>query len=244
MTQKQALPDAAVLKILNANLGRRVRINYTYVGGYAFDTWQEHHDVRGVIRSIQENEGIVEILKDNQFDDCEIMYFGLFAYEITAIELLKNDVDRGKREVVDSTPIENNKNIFISHGHNEIVMSRVERFLRDRLHLKPIILQHMPDQGMTIVEKLEKYSPLCCFGIVLMTEDDEQKGSFRARQNVIHEIGYLQGKYGRDRVVMLRQDDTELFSNISGIVYHSFAKDGVEQVFDSIRINLEAMKII
>ena len=44
----------------------------------------------------------------------------------------------------------------------------------------------------------------------------------RARQNVVHEIGFFQGKYGRSRVVLLAEQGVEIFTNISGIVRIDF----------------------
>ena len=134
--------------------------------------------------------------------------------------------------------------MFLNHGRNEVVLSRVERFVRDRLKLTPVILAHQPDERLTVVEKLERYASLCSYGIVIMTEDDTADDGPRARQNVVHEIGYLQGRLGRGRVLLLRQERTELFSNISGVVYKSFTGDNVESTFDEIRKDLETLGIV
>jgi predicted nucleotide-binding protein len=61
---------------------------------------------------------------------------------------------------------------------------------------------------------------------------------------VIHEIGYLHGLLGRKRVLLLRQDNVELFSNISGVVYKSFSSEHVERTFDDIRKDLETLGIL
>src|SRR5206468_2559031 len=94
--------------------------------------------------------------------------------------------------------MEKANNIFISHGHNELLKLKLKDFISSRLKLKPIVLSEQASSGLTVVEKLEKVSEECSFAIVLMTKDDEQlNGGVRARQNVIHEIGFFQGKYGR-----------------------------------------------
>jgi len=60
----------------------------------------------------------------------------------------------------------------------------------------------------------------------------------RARQNVIHEIGFFQGKYGRKNVVLLCEEGVELFSNISGIVYIQFDRNHFPEVFEQLRNEL------
>jgi len=131
------------------------------------------------------------------------------------------------------------RRIFISHGHNELLRLRLKEFLTSRLGVEVMVLQEAPNRGLTIVEKLEEASERCCFAIILLTKDDEQpSGSSRARQNVIHELGFFQGKYGRERVVLLAERGVELFSNISGIVRVEFEKDHFEASFESIRLEI------
>ena len=106
--------------------------------------------------------------------------------------------------------------IFISHGHNEVLKLKLKDFIRDRLKRDTLILSEFPSRGLTIVETLEKTSKLCNQAVVLLTKDDETSdGSMRARQNVIHEIGFFQGKYGRENVILLCEKGVDLFSNIS-----------------------------
>ena len=56
-----------------------------------------------------------------------------------------------------------------------------------------------------MVEKLEATeAEKCNKAVILLTKDDEMAdGSMRSRQNVIHEIGFFQGKYGRKNVILL-----------------------------------------
>ena len=94
--------------------------------------------------------------------------------------------------------------------------------------------------SITIVEKLERVSQLCTFAVIVMTRDDEIKdGGLRARQNVVHELGFFQGKFGRRNVVLLVEGGVELFSNISGIVYIGFDRANIEGAFESLRLEIE-----
>lgn len=48
----------------------------------------------------------------------------------------------------------NNKDVFIVHGHDSVVLKDVENFVR-KIGLNPIILRDMPSTGKTIIEKIE-----------------------------------------------------------------------------------------
>lgn len=133
--------------------------------------------------------------------------------------------------------------IFISHGHNELLKLKLKDFVQNKLHREPLILSEMPNSGLTVVEKLEQAGGLCNQAIVLLTKDDEIKdGNMRARQNVIHEIGFFQGKYGRKNVILLCEHGVEIFSNISGIVRIEFSPDHFEEAYEDLRRELVKLK--
>lgn len=130
--------------------------------------------------------------------------------------------------------------VFISYGHNELLKLKLKEFIRERLKREIVILDELPNSGLTVVEKLEKASTYCNCAIILLTRDDEVvDGGRRARQNVIHEIGFFQGKYGRNRVILICEKGVDIFSNISGIMRIEFEADHFEAVYDSIRRELE-----
>lgn len=137
--------------------------------------------------------------------------------------------------------IENNMNnkIFISHGHNELLKLKLKDFIQNHLDRQPLILSELPNYGRTVVEKLEDASKMCNAAIILLTKDDETKeGGMRARQNVIHEIGFFQGKYGRNKVILLYEQGVEIFSNISGILRIEFSSDHFEEIYENLRTEL------
>jgi predicted nucleotide-binding protein len=116
--------------------------------------------------------------------------------------------------------------VFIVHGHDEEVKSKVARFI-EKLGFEPIILHEQASLGSTIIEKIEEYSNVG-FGIVLYTpcdvggkKADSPELKSRARQNVVFEHGYLIGKIGRSNVCALVRGDIETPTDISGIVYIS-----------------------
>lgn len=137
------------------------------------------------------------------------------------------------------------ENVFVSHGHDELAKLKVKDFLSSRLGKGPVILSEQASRGLTVVEKLESVSSLCCFAIILLTKDDmTHDGGMRARQNVIHEVGFFQGKFGREKVLLLCERGVEIFSNISGIVRVEYESGHIEEVFEVIRVELEAAGLI
>lgn len=123
--------------------------------------------------------------------------------------------------------------IFIVHGHNEEMKQTTARFL-EKFDLEPIILHEQPNQGRTIIEKFSDYSDVS-YAIVLLSADDlafikidtPDNAKFRARQNVILELGYFLGKLGRDKVVAIFEQgkDIEIPSDFSGILYLGYSGD-------------------
>ena len=117
--------------------------------------------------------------------------------------------------------------IFLVHGHDE-VFNKVARFWGDCLGRQEdvIVLSEQPNQGRTIIEKVEDCSPDIGFAVVLLTPDDwggpiatcDQQQQ-RARQNVIFELGYFLGHLGRNRVCVLSREGVEMPSNYSGVLY-------------------------
>lgn len=127
---------------------------------------------------------------------------------------------------------QNNK-VFVVYGHDETARNHLEAMLR-RWGLEPLILDQLPSEGQTIIEKLEKYTADVKFGVVLATPDDEGNRSgrddekaYRARQNVVLELGMLLSRLGRSRVAILlkQQPNMERPSDIQGLIYIPFKDD-------------------
>jgi predicted nucleotide-binding protein len=129
-----------------------------------------------------------------------------------------------------------NRKIFVVYGHDEPARTQLDAMLR-RWGLEPIILDQLPSKGLTIIEKLEDYTEDVGFGVVLATPDDigypkdhEDQKAFRARQNVVMELGMLLVKLGRPKVAILlgSQVAMERPSDIQGLIYIPF-KDNLQK---------------
>ncbi len=117
------------------------------------------------------------------------------------------------------------KRIFVVHGHDAEARKAVSDFLK-MLDFDPIVLHEQANLGKTVIEKFEANADVG-FAVVLLTADDQVKSTvstdqsitYRARQNVILELGYFIAKLGRDRVCALKKGDIELPSDILGVAY-------------------------
>lgn len=128
------------------------------------------------------------------------------------------------------------RKVFVVYGHDTTSRTQLEVMLL-RWGLQPLILDQLPTTGQTVIEKLEGAMAEATFGVVLATPDDEghkanhpDEKAYRARQNVVLELGMLLTKLGRQNVAILlkEQENMERPSDIQGLIYIPF-KDNVEK---------------
>ena len=123
-----------------------------------------------------------------------------------------------------------NREVFVVYGHDKEARNELELLLR-RWNLVPLILDQLPSGGATVIEKLEANIRRASFGIVLVTPDDyghraefPDEKMFRARQNVVLELGMLLSRLGRANVAILlkKVGQIERPSDIQGLLYIGF----------------------
>lgn len=198
-------------------------------------------DITGRYDSVIPNfgNGLYQYIAESHFYDPEIsgetLIFNLkklmnrmisyFAMNYPTVEISENRiVDGSNVEYGGSSKPMSNK-IFIVHGHDNEAVQEMARTL-EKMGFQAIILHEQPDVGLTIIEKIERYSDVD-FAVVLYTECDlgrakecpKEAERYRARQNVVFEHGYLLAKLGRDHVCALVKGDLETPGDINGVVY-------------------------
>ncbi len=169
-------------------------------------------------------------------------------------DLMDMVISELKSSQIPKIPLDNS--VFIVHGTAQESVKELKTIL-ENVGIKPIILHEQPSKGMTIIEKLEKYSDVG-FALVILTPDDvggfcledKKHGLYsfeklrkRARQNVILEFGYFIGRLGRNKVCCLYKGDIELPSDMHGICYVHF-ENSIQEVEDIIIKELKAAEII
>jgi predicted nucleotide-binding protein len=76
----------------------------------------------------------------------------------------------------------------------------------------------------------------CNIGFLIMTAEDETvSGDMRARENVVHEAGLFQGRYGFERAIIVRENQCAGFSNVHGIVQILYESGHIESALYKIR---------
>jgi hypothetical protein len=129
----------------------------------------------------------------------------------------------------------NTKKVFIVHGRDSALKNAVAHLI-SRLGLEPIVLHEQPNKGRTIIEKFFDHSDVG-FAVVLLTPDDKgglasdspDKHKFRARQNVIMELGFFLGRLGRERVAAIHDGGVEVPSDYSGVLFLPYDDAGLWQ---------------
>ncbi len=136
---------------------------------------------------------------------------------------------------------------FIVHGHDENALLELKNFIQNSLKWKePFILREQPSSGKTIIEKFEEQTPTIDYVFVLLTPDDTVLNSDesndqkrRARQNVIFELGFFYGHFGRQsgRILVLHKGLVEIPTDILGIIWIDIS-NGVDPAGEIIRKEL------
>ena len=193
--------------------------------------------------------------KVSVYDKGKITPQGKCVEEVKRVLGLSVQINSNNNEVSQQT-LPKRKKVFVVYGHDSGARTQLEAMLR-RWDLDPLILDQLPSEGATIIEKLERYTQDVNFAVVLATPDDigyrvnhEDELASRARQNVVFEHGLLIGLYSRHRVTCLvkKEDEIELPGDISGVVYTNHSvKDwriSVAHMLNDVGYKIDYRKII
>jgi predicted nucleotide-binding protein len=124
--------------------------------------------------------------------------------------------------------------IFIGHGGSPYWRD-LKDHLQDHHKYEVVAYETGARAGHTIRDVISDMLNQSSFAILVMTAEDEMpSGSWRARQNVIHEIGLFQGRLGFTKAIVLKEDGTEEFSNINGVQQIRFSKGNIKETFGDV----------
>lgn len=155
------------------------------------------------------------------------------------------DLLRAVKKILDPNAVRAKS--FIVHGHARKTVLELKNYLQNRLGFdEPTLLAEQASSGATIAEKFEVYASDVDWVFVLLTPDDTgqiagvpESVQFRARQNVIFELGYFHGLLRRQsgRIIILYKGELEIPSDLSGITYIDITL-GIEAAGEDIRRSL------
>jgi Predicted nucleotide-binding protein containing TIR-like domain len=125
--------------------------------------------------------------------------------------------------------------IFIGHGRSREWLI-LKDFLKEKLGLDHEEFNRVSTAGIGTKERLSEMLDNCNFGFLVMTaEDAHADDTLHARENVVHEIGLFQGRYGWRKAIVLIEEGCKEFSNIVGLGQIRFPKGNLGVAFEEIR---------
>ena len=133
----------------------------------------------------------------------------------------------------------NSRTIFVGHGRSPL-WRELKDYLQDRLEFVVDEFNRVPTAGLSTSSRLATMLDTAGLAFLVMTAEDEQtNGTLRARENVVHEIGLLQGRLGFERAIVVLEEGCKEFSNISGLGQIRFPKGNISASFEEISRVLE-----
>lgn len=141
------------------------------------------------------------------------------------------------------------KSVFIIHGHDDDTLTIVVEFLKS-LEVKPVVLRDIGGPDQSLWQKFKRWSKDIKYAIAILSPDDlgaakrEYKSDYegqkvgakalqyRARQNVILELGYFYGYLDWDQVFVLFKPGANPYprferpSDLEGIVFDVIDEKG------------------
>ena len=124
--------------------------------------------------------------------------------------------------------------IAIGHGRDQ-AWRDVKDYLHDLLGFDVEAFEIEPRASQTIPNIIASLGDNSNMAILVLTgEDETADGNMRARQNVIHELGKFQERFGSSKTIILVEKGVEVPSNISGVVRIDFERGQIKSTFGDI----------
>lgn len=135
--------------------------------------------------------------------------------------------------------------VFVVHGHDTSFLDEVEAYIKE-MGIRPVVLTRVRGASQSLFQKFLQFGREARFAIVLLSADDfgasrrqfeadgvgERALQFRARQNVILELGFFYGFLGWESVFVLCKDPNRVFPNferpsdLEGVVFDTVDATG------------------
>jgi predicted nucleotide-binding protein len=138
--------------------------------------------------------------------------------------------------------------VAIMHGHSK-EYTNVRKYIEKSGFTSRILIDEY--NADTIFENLRNliWDDIHCVIVILSCDDTTNENKKRARQNVVFELGYCFGAFdslpdsasykASDAIIVLAEEDIELFADIDGLRKIYFQKDRIEEKKETIIKALE-----
>lgn len=155
-----------------------------------------------------------------------------------ALDLLSEEL----APFVQSTPEDTRGNrVFLGHGHGSDW-----RILEEKIQaagFEPQAFESSVAAGAVNIYVIDTAIRGSFAAVLYMTPDDMMgDGSKRARQNVVHEVGFAQGVLGVQNVIVVQNDEVQIPSNIDGVTVVRVKSNGLYDKLDEVIAYLQKIK--
>ena len=142
--------------------------------------------------------------------------------------------DLGIATKIENTRSVDSQRIFIGHGRSP-QWRELKDHLTDKHGYKIVAYEVGARAGHTIRDILDEMLHESSLAFLVLTgEDSDENGNLHARENVIHETGLFQGRLGFSKAIVLLEENTNQFTNISGIDQIRFKKGNIRETFGDV----------
>lgn len=124
--------------------------------------------------------------------------------------------------------------VFVFHGRNPL-WQQVAEFVSEKLEIETLALPPERDGDVTDIDALDQVAEDASHAIIVHTADDD-------REKTLHAIGYFQGLYGPNNVLVLREASTEEFGCLTSVIYETFEGRNIAHTFPALAEEIEASK--
>ena len=115
------------------------------------------------------------------------------------------------------------------------LQKEIDDYIETKLGHEVIAAAPTAPNATVNIERLEQDTEDCSFAVIVMGD-----ATGNAREQQLHEIGYCQGSFGYENVLVLRKDSAPAFANMTGIMYEVFSGDNIQSTFPRIRAEIDA----
>jgi len=155
---------------------------------------------------------------------------------------LADEAAKAGSELTDDAP----RSVFVVHGHDDVSFKLVTDYLRE-IDVIPVVLREIEEQEDSLLRRFLRIAEKAMFAIVIFSPDDfgaslkhynapkggERALRYRARQNVVLELGFFLGKlkdFNKVFVLLSKSDEPwpefELPSDLAGTIYKEIDAEG------------------
>jgi sugar/nucleoside kinase (ribokinase family) len=133
--------------------------------------------------------------------------------------------------------------VFIAHGGAADWLA-VKELVEAELNLRAHYFERQTWGSIAVTEAIAANLERCSFAICVLTAEDlTAEGKRLARQNVVHEIGLFQGRYGFDRVVVLAEEGCDYVPSLALPYCITFAHNGIRSTFWRVRTMIKDLRL-